>query len=579
MSTLLSIQSISYDTPTRPLFHQLSFSIQRGERIGLIGHNGSGKSTLLRLITQQIPLTQGSMAYASHCVYAYIEQHLPDALLQVSMVEALLSKLPQEKRDSEAWRAEVLLAELGFTEAQFQQPVDQLSGGQHSRLLLGRALMTQPDLLFLDEPSNHLDLPTLLWLGQFLLNWRGSFVLVSHDQQLLDQVCNTTWILRDQSIHCFKLPCSKARMALQEQDAADEHRHGAEQKEIDRISQSAKRLAIWGKVYDNEAFAKKAKKMEKQLASLQSKQTVLTEGYQWQLGLTGKPIKADRVLALRQAQINTPVNEQPLFSTGEWQVKSGDRLAVMGANGCGKSSFLHSLWQAYQASHPPEGICFHPMIKVGYYDQQLKQLADEDTLIDALYVFAPLSEDERKQALIGAGFAYARHGQRVETLSGGERARLLFVGLSLGQYELLLLDEPTNHLDMEGKEALAEQIAQFSGAVLLVSHDQWLIEHSCQRFGLIQHQQWFECDTPQQVYAALLDGVQLNEPQTGLDSGRQQQANTPASTLDEEALLAEWVRLEALLAADRQRKPAHQKPALQAAWQQRLTEIQSLIDL
>lgn len=577
MSTLLSVQSVSYETSIKKLFKNISFSIQAGERIGLIGHNGSGKSTLLHLITQQLPLSHGNLSFANHCIYAYIEQHLPNNLSDVTVLEAVLSKLPEEKRMMESWRAEILLAELGFQESQYHQNVNTLSGGQHTRLLLGRALMNQPDLLFLDEPSNHLDLPTILWLTQFLKNWRGSFVLVSHDQNLLDQVTNTTWILRDKSLHYFQLPCSRARQALIEQDIADEHRHKSEQKEIDRIAYSAKRLALWGKTYDNESFARKAKKMEKQIAHLEDQQTVLTEGYQWQLLLNGKGIKADRVLALENADIYTPTEDHFLFHIHHLFLKSGDKLAVIGANGCGKSSFLQTLWQKYLNNADEQAIRFHPVIKVGYYDQQLQQLLDDDTLLEALSHFAPLLENNRKMALINAGFAYNRHHQKVSTLSGGERSRLLFIGLSLGQYELLLLDEPTNHLDMEGKEALAEQIAQFQGAIILVSHDQWLIENSCQRFGLIHQQKLMEYSEPEIAYQALLDISAVHSTISNDSIDDREVANVEAIT-DEDCLLKEWVEIEQKLNDDLARKPTHQKPLLQKQWQERLLEIEQLLN-
>lgn len=578
MSTLLSVQSVSYETSIKKLFKNISFSIQTGERIGLIGHNGSGKSTLLHLITQQLPLSHGSISFANHCVYAYIEQHLPSDLSHATVLEAVLSKLSEDKRMMESWRAEILLAELGFHESQYHQNINTLSGGQHTRLLLGRALMNQPDLLFLDEPSNHLDLPTILWLTQFLQNWRGTFVLVSHDQNLLDQVTNTTWILRDESLHHFQLPCSEARQALIEQDIADEHRHKAEQKEIDRITVSAKRLALWGKTYDNESFARKAKKMEKQIAHLEDQQTVLTEGYQWQLQLNGRGIKADRVLALENAAIYTPSNGRFLFQLDHLSLKSGDKLAIIGENGCGKSSFLQSLWQKYLTNIDEQAVRFHPAIKVGYYDQQLKQLLDDDSLLEALSHFAPLPENDRKMALIKAGFVYNRHHQKVSTLSGGERSRLLFIGLSLGQYELLLLDEPTNHLDMEGKEALAEQIAQFEGAIILVSHDQWLIENSCQRFGLIHHQEFMEYNEPESAYHVLLGSTALNIGDNDSEIQSETFSIEHEADIHEDLLLREWVELEQKLNDDLARKPTHQKPLLQKQWQERLLEIEQLLN-
>ncbi|WP_433587744.1 ABC-F family ATP-binding cassette domain-containing protein [Providencia alcalifaciens] len=581
MSTLLSVKSLNYDTSTTSLLSDISFTLLQGDRIGLIGHNGSGKSTLLKLLTSQLSPNSGQITYANHCITAYIEQHLPAEVAPLTLIDALLQKLPRQEQASERWRAEMLLTELGFAPHQWEQSANAISGGQHTRLLLGRALICQPDLLLLDEPSNHLDLPTLIWLGNFLQNWKGSFVLVSHDQSLLDKVTNSTWILRDKTLHFYRLPCSLARQALAETDRTDEHRYQAEQKEIDRIASSAKRLAIWGKVYDNEGLSRKAKQMEKQIDRLKEEQTDLTDGYQWQLRLNGKSIPANRVLEFDNTQILTP-DGQCLFSVPFTQVKSGDRIAIMGANGCGKSTLLRLIWQQYLADLRHEmQLKFHPTISVGYYDQQLEQLNDNDSLLDALRHFAPLTDEQRKMALISAGFAYPRHQQKVATLSGGERARLLFIGLSLAQYALILLDEPTNHLDLEGKEALSEQIAQFEGALLVVSHDKWLIENSCQRYWYIRNnrlEEYLNLDSLyQQIEAqsAASDGV-FKTSQVNLTSENTQ---TEVVHSHEDALLEQLLALEEKLDADKQRKVSHQKPQLQRQWIEEIARIQALLNI
>ena len=487
MSTLLSALSVGYDNNFGPLLVEVSFSLKKGDRIGLIGHNGCGKSTLLKILSGDLPASAGSVTPAHQCLMARVEQHLPEALHDCSLLDAVMARLPENQRVSESWQGEVLLSSLGFAPTSWTLTAGTLSGGQHTRLLLARALIRQPDLLLLDEPSNHLDLPTLLWLEQFLQNWSGSFVLVSHDRHLLDQVTNCTWILRDKTLQFFRLPCTAARKALEEQDEADAHRRQAEQKEIDRVAKSAQRLAVWGRVYDNEDLARKAKQMEKRVDRLKEEQTTLSAGSQWRLRLKGEALDADRLLALPQLDVR-PATEAPvLFRLASLRVKSGDRIAIVGRNGCGKSSLLHHLWREYQDPNQREAV-FHPRVRIGYYDQSLQQLRDEDTLSEALSHFAPLTEEQRKMALIGAGFPYLRHQQRISTLSGGERSRLLFVGLTLANYSLLLLDEPTNHLDMEGKEELAETLRQFEGAVMLVTHDRMLIENSCNRFWLIDQQ-------------------------------------------------------------------------------------------
>ncbi|WP_336192815.1 ABC-F family ATP-binding cassette domain-containing protein [Providencia stuartii] len=578
MSTLLSVKSLNYDTSTTSLLSDVDFTLKAGDRIGLIGHNGSGKSTLLKLLTGKLSPRSGSIVYATQCVTSYIEQHLPDDVACLSLIDAIMHQLPIHERQTERWRAEILLTDLGFNESQWEQKANQISGGQHTRLLLGRALIQQPDLMLLDEPSNHLDLPTLIWLGNFLHNWKGSFVLVSHDQELLDKVTNSTWILRDKTLHFFRLACTAARQALNQKDISDAQRHQAEQKEIDRIASSAKRLAIWGHVYDNEGLSRKAKQMEKHIDKLKDAQTELTEGYQWKLALNGKSIPADRVLELDNAHIETP-NGRPLFTTGFHQIKSGDRIAIIGANGCGKSTLLHLLWQRFQHDMRYDSqVKFHPAISTGYYDQQLHQLNDDDSLSDALRPFATLVDEQRKMALISAGFAYNRHQQKVATLSGGERARLLFIGLSLAQYELILLDEPTNHLDLEGKEALSEQISQFEGALLVVSHDKWLIENSCQRF-------WYINDNRLEEYLDVNEIYQQIEMQSQSNNITEASRFSPAETTitemasHEDELLETLLQLEEKLQADKQRKLAHQKPQLQQQWMDEIEKIQAQLNL
>ncbi|HGU9768964.1 TPA: ABC-F family ATP-binding cassette domain-containing protein [Morganella morganii] len=579
MSTLLSTRNLSFHPGHTPLLTDISVALNQGEKIGLIGHNGCGKSTLMKLLSGQLTPDEGTITPANRVIMAYIEQHLPESLNTLSLADAVLEKLPAEQHLSEMWRAEMLLTEMGFDPVQWQLPVTALSGGQHTRLLLARALISQPDLLLLDEPSNHLDLPTILWLEQFLKNWRGSFILVSHDNALLDHVTNCTWVLRDGNVSVFRLPCTQAREALAQQDESDEHRHNAQQKEIDRIAVSAKRLAIWGKVYDNEALSRKAKQMEKQIDRLQDDQVELAIGSQWQLKLTGDALRADRLCAFNQLSVIPADNCPPLYVTDNVSVKSGDRIAVMGANGTGKSSLLRMIWSQSQKAEvtlPDSPLVLHPRVHLGYYDQKLAQLNDSDSLMDALKPFAPLIDEQRKMALISAGFPYLRHQQTVSALSGGERARLLFVGLSLANYSLLMLDEPTNHLDMDGKLALAEEISRFEGGLILVSHDRELIEKSCNRFWYIDGNRLTEYHDLDQVY----DAIRALNADSGSGNSVLPAAPEPsAPASDEEDSLAALIMLEEKLAADLQRKPAHQKPALQQQWREQIAQLRDELGL
>ena len=567
MSTLLTAQSLRVDTAFGTLFDSLSFTLKKGDRIGLLGDNGCGKSTLLKVLDGTDSPAAGTVALAGYCLMARVEQHLPEAIYPLTMLDAVLAQLPATERESLHWKAETLLAGMGFTPQDMALTSATLSGGQHTRLLLARALIGDPDLLLLDEPSNHLDLPTLLWLEQFLQNWSGSLVLVSHDRQLLDAVTNGSWILRDKMLHYFALPCTAARQALVAKDESDALRHKAEQKEIDRVSASARRLATWGKVYDDEDLARKAKQMEKQVERLKESQTELTAGSPWTLTLRGDALRADRLLEMENLSVAPEPGLSELFHVDIARLRSGDRVAIVGRNGCGKSSLMKLIWRHFSGEPSETGLKLHPRVSPGYYDQTLNQLSEEATIFDALEPFAP-DPQTRKMALISAGFPWARHGQNVSTLSGGERSRLLFIGLTLARYSLLMLDEPTNHLDMEGKEALAETLQQFEGGVLLVSHDRQLISQSCNRYWLIEDGRLSEWHDAEAVFERLRAGTGPVVPGASKTASK-----APPSASDD--LLERLVALETLLEEDLARKPKHQKPQLQAQWRREIEEIEA----
>lgn len=570
MTTLISTQALQLDTHDGFLFNELAFTLRQGDRIGLIGHNGCGKSTLLGLLSGTREATSGTIHYARACRLQHVEQHLPAELASLSLYDALLA--PVLDQPELHWRVDSLLAELGFDQETAQVPVHSLSGGQHTRLLLGRALLQEPNVLLLDEPSNHLDLPSLLWLEQFLLAWRGAFILVSHDQRLLDNVATRSWILRDSRLYDFDLPCGPALAALAEADVAAAARHAAEQKEIDRLAVSSTRLALWGKVYDNVGMARKAKSMQRRIDKLQDEQSFVSEGAPWRLSLRGKALAADQLLALDGLDVRAVPASPLLFHVGQLWLKPGDRIALLGANGSGKSSLLRLCWQAIQAQEERSDLRYHHAANIGYYDQSLKQLADDADLPDALYPFAVQNEAARsqvarKQALISAGFPYARHGQTVATLSGGERARLLFLGLSLASYHLLLLDEPSNHLDMQGKAELGQALRGFAGGCLLVSHDRDLIETACNRFWVVADGQLEEWPDAASAYARL----SVEDGQALTPVPRVEHASAVLADVDVQ--LERLCELEQLLAEDLARKPRHQKPASQQAW---LAELERL---
>lgn len=577
MSTFLTAKYITLSYSSTSLFKELDLTINRGDKIGLIGHNGCGKSSLLKILDGQCEPNDGHIAKSKQCLMSYVEQHIPDELQSNSVLNALTKTLNYD----EYWRAELLLSELGFSKTDHLMPVCNCSGGQQMRLLLARAVIKEPDLLLLDEPSNHLDLASLLWLENFLLQWKGAFVLVSHDQTLLDSVTTKTWLLRDQSLYSFDLPCSKSRKALENKDEKDKARYSSEQKEIDRIGKSAKRLANWGKVYDNEDLARKAKTMLARKERLEEDQTELSQGTPWKLKLKGDALPANRLLEVERLHVTPSLSNVSLFEMGETRIKSGDRIAILGNNGCGKTSLLNLLYQSYLSKEVDERgrskdtdvpITFHSRCRLGYYDQSLEQLSAQDTLVEALGKFSSISTEHIKIALISAGFQYSIHAQKVECLSGGERARLLFVGLTLARYHLLFLDEPTNHLDMDGKDELIETLKEFEGATVLVSHDRNLIEESCNRFWLIQDGVLSEYFSAEEIYKKITD----TSPNSKVDAFQKDEKvsnTTNNSQSEEEGLLERLIQLESLLESDLKRKPKHQKNSLQSRWRKEIEKI------
>ncbi|PHV13044.1 ABC-F family ATP-binding cassette domain-containing protein [Chitinimonas sp. BJB300] len=573
MTTLISTQSLQLETPSGLLFDDLSFTLKLGDRIGLIGHNGCGKSTLLGLLSGRQEATRGSIQIARQCSLQHVEQHLPASLASQTLYDALHMAIDADP--GQQWRVDCLIAELGFDPETAHVPVNALSGGQHTRLLLGRALLHNPNLLLLDEPSNHLDLPSLLWLEQFLQGWKGAFVLVSHDQRLLDTVTQHSWILRDKQLYCFDQPCSPAMVALEEADGAAVARFAAEQKEIDRLAASSHRLAIWGRTYDNEGLARKAQSMQKRVEKLKATQSFVSDGSPWQLSLQGQILPAKLLLGIEALAVRATPDLPVLFNAKEVWLKPGDHVALLGANGSGKSSLLRQCWQDLLHDRDHDGRYYHPAVVAGYYDQSLQQLHDEDDLMAALYAFSPQVDVLRRQALISAGFPYQRHGQLVATLSGGERARLLFLGLSLARYHLLLLDEPTNHLDMAGKQQLADALAGFDGGFILVSHDRAFIEQCCSSFWVVSDgnlQRYLDADN---AYQQLLGPPLGHQGSSGSAIvGQALPENRDGAVLqDDEQLLARLISLEDALAADLARKPRQQRPHVQQQWR---AEIQQL---
>ncbi len=289
--------------------------------------------------------------------------------------------------------------------------------------MFARAVIAEPELLLLDEPTNHLDLATLRVFESCLAGYRGAFVLVSHDRAFLDAVTDETWFLRDGRLWCFDLSFSDARNALDEADAAARRSREAEDRKIEAIRASAKRLAIWGRDFDNEKFAKRAKSMEKRADRLEAERTFVTRGSPLDLTLDMNSVKSKEVVRIERLDVAPlAAPEVVLFNVELLLLRPGERVALLGANGAGKSTFIRLLTSVFRGADAA-GIRVSPQARLGYYDQELDEATSDSTLVDFITRRVDVVDDVVRRRLINAGFPYRDHDKRLADMSGGERAR------------------------------------------------------------------------------------------------------------------------------------------------------------
>ena len=575
MSAILQVRNLRFTQQSKPLFSNLNLAVSSGDKVGIVGHNGSGKSTLLSLLTGQLAPDEGEIVHPKGLQIGLVEQFVPEHLLNQSLEQAVLEVLPRETQDTNLYQVQALLDTLGFSTRQFQSMLSKLSGGQRNLGLLARAMIVEPELLLMDEPGNHMDVLALNHLKHYLLRQRNlSFLLISHDRDLLDRCCNRTCFLRDQAIMNFALPYAKAKIALQEHDEQAGQRRRQEEKELNRVKDSAKRLAQWGKTFDNAKLSRKAKSMEKRVEKLEQNVTAVTQGSGLDLSLETNKLNSKTVLTLENLQVNTPDQKTRLLDCDYLVARPGDRIALLGENGAGKSSTLNKVMAEY-ATQELGSIRFNPNVTAIYYDQELQQFDETIGRFDWLRSRVENSDDAIKRALIQSGVGYRDIDQPVNRLSGGEKARLMFLLIRLTRPNLMILDEPTNHIDLEGREQLETQLIESGTTLIVTSHDRRFLELVANRFWVIRDHKLVED-------LSLNDFYQNMEKRTQEDSSSTSSEGSIATNKDEtdfdknaweEASLLRIDQLERLLNADKARKPKFQKPEKQQQWQQELDDL------
>jgi len=582
MSPLLQCIDVAYKIGNRRLFKDLSLSIHSGDRVGLVGNNGSGKSTLLSILAGGASQDHGSVIKSRQTVVGFVEQFLPEHLNRKTVFEVVDEKNAVQNDSSQDYLVERLLFDLNFAEEELSKTAAELSGGQMNLLMFARAMINEPNLVLFDEPTNHLDLDSLLTIESFLKRHRDfAFIIVSHDRSFLDVVTDHTFFLRDQTIYSFPMPYSRAISKFRDQDAAALARRKTEDKKIGDLQKAADRYAQWGRVYDNEDLARRAKSMEKRISRLEDQRTFVTDEKPMTLSLNLNRTRSKRMLLLQDFDINM-VNDpnRLLFHIETLSIQPGDRVALLGENGVGKTTLIRHIFNKWQDGSEGENIVFNPQCKLGYYDQELENLPLGLDLAKALFKMTDAGKEEVRQALIKAGFPYDDHSKSTDVLSGGEKARLLFLVLSITAPNFLILDEPTNHIDISGREELEEQLLASRATILVTSHDRSFIQRIANRFLLIEGQRLQEIIHPEKYYQNLLNeksgsGSQVkSRGRTNAETGTDQPLD---GLLTEEQIIEKIALLEEKLTNDQKQKPKFQKPDLQAELKDEIKKLYELI--
>src|SRR5215470_14570633 len=502
--TLINIRNLGV-TRSAPLFSQLNFVVNAGDRIGLVAANGRGKSTLLRCMAGAMDASEGEITRSRGLTVGYVEQNMPEALMDRPFYAAALETLSADQRLSERWRVDVTLESLEVPEALRQRPLKHLSGGWQRLAMLARVLVTEPEVLLLDEPTNHLDLARI---GQ-LENWLNALprempvVISSHDRAFLDATTNRTLFLRPGQSQIFPLPYTAAREALREADDAEEKRYQRDLKTAQQLRQQAAKLNNIGINSGSDLLLSKTRQLKQRAEKLEgAAKPAHLERSAGTIRLANRASHAKVLVTLDDAAIETP-DGRLLFKTGKQFIGKGDRIALLGPNGSGKTALVTLLRAGIE--HPdasPAGIKATQSLVLGYCDQALAGLDDRETPMRAIVHRFDVGDQRALSLLAGAGIAIEKQGRPFAKLSGGQKARLGMLVLRLTQPSFYLLDEPTNHLDIEGQEALEAELLDPQASCLIVSHDRNFVRNVGNRFWLIERKRLVELDGPEGFFAS-----------------------------------------------------------------------------
>lgn len=509
---ILSCNNITKTFGTDTILSDCSFHIEEREKAAIVGPNGAGKSTLLKIIMGRLPADDGTVTISKDKTLGYLAQHqnlssdgtIYDELLSVKKdIIALEEKIREteqqmknatgeqldtlldlytkmnhqfELENGYAYQSEIVgvLKGLGFTEDDFSLPVSTLSGGQKTRVALGKLLLSRPDIILLDEPTNHLDMESIRWLENYLLGYNGSVIIVAHDRYFLDRI--VTKIIEIENTHVTVFSGNYTAYADKKKILRNMQlkEYLNQQREIKHQQEVITKL----KQFNREKSIKRAESREKMLDKLEVVDKPAEINDKMNIELNPSVISGNDVLSV--SHLSKAFDDNTLFTDISFDIKRGERVALIGNNGTGKTTILKIINDILPADSGE--IKLGSKVTIGYYDQEHHVLDPDKTLFDELQdAYPDLNNTQIRNTLAAFLFTNDDVFKYIRDLSGGERGRVSLAKLMLSNANFLILDEPTNHLDMVSKEILENALNSYTGTVLYVSHDRYFINTTATR--------------------------------------------------------------------------------------------------